>query len=426
MNERLVTFGSALGALALFAAVFVQSGSGAPRARDIPLPTTVERRADGYRAALAWLEGEGIHAVSLRERLGTLDERRDLPRGGNLLVVTLPGVTGFTNAELQALDRWLRAGNTLLVAAALADAPDWASLHAGRTPGDLELLTGLVFEPLPTRERRAPAAHPSPASEWVVLVPNGDHEYFRDVRQAVAASGQTPADRARQSWTMRVPYEGFALELAHERASGAGVLWTRPVGAGRIIVSAVAGLFTNRALAWADNAELFANIIGASVAPHGAVIFDDLRQGLGAVYDPETFYHDPRLYETVGILLALWFAWVLGSTRLRAPEEVSAAPRESDLLHAAGGLLARVLRTDEAARRLFEHFLAGERFSRGRIAGGTGANAADRLRSLERHPRVSAMDLERLKRWHADAHAGRRVPLRKVQELIARIERRIR
>jgi hypothetical protein len=425
MNERLVTFGSALGALVLFAAVFLQSGGGAPRARDVPRPTTLERRAEGYHAALAWLEAEGIRVVSLRERLGTLG-RQDLPPSGNLLVVTLPGVTGFANGELQALDGWLRAGNTLLVAAALADAPEWASGHAGRTPGDLDLLTGLVFEPLPTRERRALGGHPACASEWVVLVPNGEHQYFRDVRQAVAVCDESHSERAPQRWTMRVPYDGFALELAHERASGAGALWTRPLGAGRIIVSAFAGLFTNRALAWADNAELFANIVGANVGPHGAVIFDDLRQGLGAVYDPQRFYHDPRLYETVGILLALWFAWVLGSTRLRATEDRSPAPRESDLLQAAGGLLARVLKTDEAARRLFEHFLAGVRSSRARIGGCPGVNAEDRWSALERHPRVGAMDLERLKRWYADAQAGRRVPLERVQELIARTERLLR
>ena len=49
------------------------------------------------------------------------------------------------------------------------------------------------------------------------------------------------------------------------------------------------------------------------------MLFDDVHQGLGAAYDPAKFYKDRRLYMTVGILLALWLVWVLGSTRLRVP-----------------------------------------------------------------------------------------------------------
>ncbi len=416
MNERLVTLGSALGALALFAAVFLQSGGGAARDHEVARPTTVERRADGYHAALAWLDAEGIRVVSLRQRLATIGERRDLIRSGNLLIITLPGVTGFSNAELRSLDRWIRAGNTLLVAAALEDAPDWAAGRTGPIPGDIDLLTGLAFEPSRTREHRRASRRKAQAVEWSLLVPNGEHEVFRNFRLAVAISGKDLSARAQQKWAMKVPYQAFALELAHERASGAGALWMRPLGAGRIIVSGFGSLFSNRALAMADNAQLLANIVAGNVAPRGAVIFDDLRQGLGAVYDPARFYHDPRLYETVGILVALWLAWVLGATRLRALDDRSPAPRESQLLDATGGLLARVVRTDEAARRLFDHFLGGS----------TRTDAADRFRYLERHPRVSATDLARLKRWYAEAHAGRPVPLRRLQESIARTERLLR
>src|SRR5262249_38768379 len=157
-----------------------------------------------------------------------------------------------------------------------------------------------------------------------------------------------------QSWALKVPYEGFALELAHERDSRAGVFWTRPLGAGRIVVSGFGTLFTNRALALADNAALFANIVGADLGSRGAVLFDDEHQGLGAAYDPEKFYRDSRLYSTLGILLGLWLAWVLGSTALRLPSVHVSAPREADLVRATGGFLARVLRNDMAARRMFE------------------------------------------------------------------------
>ena len=69
------------------------------------------------------------------------------------------------------------------------------------------------------------------------------------------------------------------------------------MGAGSILLSAGGTLFTNRALGNADNAGLFANIVSARVARDGVVLFDDLRQGLSANYDPARFYRDPRLYQ---------------------------------------------------------------------------------------------------------------------------------
>ena len=412
LRERLITLAAAAGALLLFAAVLVQSGSGTERGRDAPRPTTDEQRAAGYHAAFAWLHAEGVHVVALRERLTALERRRDVPPTGNLLVETLPGVTGFGAGELQALDRWIRAGNAMLVLAALDDSPAWAAPRAALAPADVNLLTGLLFEPLRGDERRRTFPR---AAEVSLLVPNGEHLYFEKVREAAAVS-----DR---SWALRIPYSGFALELAHSRRSGAGVLWTRSLGAGRIVLSTLGSLFTNRTLALADNAQLLANVVAANVTLQGAVIFDDLRQGRGAVYDPGRFYRDPRLYATLSVLLALWLTWVLGSTRLRAPEDPGPAPGENDLLHATAGMLARVLGSAEAARSLLGHFLAA-------VPVACTPEGADvqlqRFEYLARHPRMSAAELEQLKSWYADAQLGRRVPLRRLQRLIARAERRLR
>ncbi|HUN76870.1 MAG TPA: DUF4350 domain-containing protein [Steroidobacteraceae bacterium] len=411
VRERLITLAAAAGALVLFAALLVQSGSVTER-RDAPRPATDEQRAAGYHAAFAWLQEQGVHVVALRERLTALARRRDVRPTGNLLVETLPGVTGFEAGELRALDRWIRAGNAVLVLAALDDSPAWAAPRSALAPADVNLLTGLLFEPLRREARRR--AFPR-AAEVSLLVPNGAHLYFENVREAAAL-----ADR---SWGLRIPYSGFALELAHSRGSGAGVLWTRSLGAGRIVLSTLGSLFTNRTLALADNAQLLANVVAANVTPRGAVIFDDLRQGRGAVYDPARFYRDPRLYATLSILLALWLTWVLGSTRLHAPEDHGPAPGENDLLHATAGLLARVLGSADAARSLLAHFLAA-------VPAACIQERPDvqlqRFEYLARHPRMSAADLEQLRSWYADAQVGRRVPLRRLQSLIARAERRLR
>jgi hypothetical protein len=120
-------------------------------------------------------------------------------------------------------------------------------------------------------------------------------------------------------WSLRLPYDSFVLTLARD-ARGEGALFEQRLGKGYILLSAGGSLFTNRALGESDNARLFANIVSARLASNGVVLFDDLRQGLSASYNPARFYRDPRLYKTLFILVTLWLVWVAGSTRLRARE----------------------------------------------------------------------------------------------------------
>jgi hypothetical protein len=441
MKERLVTLLCALGALALFLAMFLH-GDGVTNGRDgVPSPTSEERRANGYHGAMVWLDEEHIKTVSVRDRFDKGLAGPGLPATGNLLVVTLPAVTAFRTEELRPLDTWVRAGNTLLVLAALSDDPDWAFAAGRPVSGDLSLLTGLEFETVRGQEQgssgpakprssqpgkpRAPDdvgariaatarafARPQPGT----LVPNGQHPYFEGVRTATALS-----DYPWQAWAVKIPYDGFVLSLAHERETGASVLWTRPLGKGRLIVSGLGSLFTNRALGLADNARLLANIVGATVGPTGAVLFDDMHQGLGAIYDPAKFYSDRRLYETVGILAALWLCWVLGATKLQLPGMRAPAPREAELVQATGGFLARVLTPAAGALGLFEHFFRRirERLPSGRQKGGTPWEL------LEGHPGVTPMELHQLRDWYADARAGRRVPLGRLHNLIRKIDRHI-
>lgn len=404
MKERAVTLACALGALALFATLFVRVRD--PLGRPPPRPTSVAREASGYAAAAQWLRAQGIAVISLRQPFGAAGQDTaaripPLPAQGNLLVTTLPTADPLQASELASLARWVRAGNTLLVFAALADAPEWTRARAALTPADLQTLSGLGV-------RRLPAAVAT--ARTPVLLANGEHPWFRGVR--TLACGASPVQG---SWRLDVPYDGFALELAHERASGAGALWVRPQGAGRIIVSACASLIDNADLGRADNAALLANIVATSVGAHGAVLFDDAHQGLTTAYDPQRFYRDPRLYATIAVLLCLWLAWVLGGTRLAAPVPPS-APQEAQLMEAAGQYLARVLPGASAARALIEHFLA-------RTAARAPAGA---WTSLAQHPRIHPRELEQLQRWYATACAGRRVPLAPLQGLLMSLERRLR
>ena len=406
MTDRLKTLAAALGALALFLVLFVHGEGGLDRRRNVPRPTSEEQHGTGYRAASLWLQASGLRVVSLRERFDTLLTRRDLARQGNVLVVTLPGTETFRSAEARRLQEWLREGNTLLVLAALADNPDWASAVGGTNFGDLKILSGLDFNDVSGHEPRM--------RQVAIILPARAHAYFTGVASARAAAFSPQAD-----WSARIPADSFMLVLARERDTGKAVLWTRLRGDGRIVVSGLASLFTDKALPLADNAQLFANIIGASLGKGGAVIFDDFHQGLTAAYDPQKFYRDPRLYLTGAILLALWFIWVLGATRLRVPVTRIAAPREVDLVRANAGFLARVLPRDLAARRLFEYFLR-------RVVRRMPATQADGpWEYLQASPRIAGPDLAQLRRWHRQACARQRVPLTRLYNLIVRIERQI-
>lgn len=444
MRERLITLGCALAALLLFGTLFLQRS--VLGARRTSLPTTVEHADNGLLGAMSWLNGEGVRTLALRERSGTLRGRRDLAPRGNLLIVSLPAVTAFLPDEAVALDQWLRQGNTLLVLAALRDRPGWASVPL-LMRSDLQLLTGLGMQPpadllaekrgaataaggaapaaggaasRQPREQRVGSRMPLNAQldepERTGLIPNRAHPYFAGVVQAVAFSDYPPlANR------VTIPGDGFALALAHEGDTADDAFWVRPDGAGTIIVSGFGSLFTNRALGEPGNARLLANIVGASVATDGSVVFDDEHQGLSDAYDAARFYRDPRLYRTVAVIAAVWLAWVLGGTRLQAPLQRAPAPREAELVRTTGLFLARVLRPAAAARRMLEQFLQ-------RICAAAGRDAADPAGAwqwLAGHPRLARGDVARLQTWYAAAAANRRVPLVRLHNLLVRTERRL-
>lgn len=444
MRERLVTLACALGALLMFLTLFVHGEYAA--SREETLPTSVERGDNGLFAARSWLTADGIRTASLRERFGSLAERHDLPASGNLLVVSLPVKSPLRPRELAALGRWLRNGNTLLVLAAIADKPDWA---AGKEfHKDLMELTGLGYEivrapaagPAPPPDKAPPSGKASssgkeielpqeealfgtrlPEPERTTLVPNRPHAYLEGVKQAVAWSDYPWRVFTWQAWTVTVPRFGFVMCLAHQEETGEGALWILPRDAGTVIVSGFTSLFSNRALGLADNARLFANIVGASLGPGGAVLFDDEHQGLSDAYDPAKFYGDPRLYATIAVVAAVWLVWVLGGTRLRMPVTRVPAPRETQLVQVTGAFLARALTSSAGSRRMLEHFFRRLRVRSHSLAPADGPP----WELLESHPRIARADLEQLRDWYAAAYSSRHVPVVPLHNLLIRIERQL-
>jgi Domain of unknown function (DUF4350) len=461
MRERGVAFLLALAALAAFYGLWLRPSPSLDPDANIARPTTAERRGNGYAGLYEWLERSGIEVSSLRERYGTLLEL-EIPARGNLLILSLPAVEVFHSDELSALDQWVRRGNTLLINAALLDQPDWAARRSAGAVVEIESLTAIEFEtpesrearlddtPLAQRVREADARSIRSGSadddDPEVEVPDefeGEEEDARvdrgellEVPEKLTLTATGPhvllegvktlelmTDYTAEEWSLRMPYDNFVLTLART-ASGEGALFEQRVGEGRVLLSAGGSLFTNRALGNADNAQLFANIVSARMSREGVVLFDDLRQGLSASYDPSRFYEDPRLYKTIFIVLGLWLVWVLGSTRLRAPVIVTHDPSEAELVRRAGGLIARTVPPASTALRLFDLFFAGVARAARRAGSGV-AERGDQWQWLEGHGAILPQELDQLKTWYADAHSSRALPLVPLQNLLDSLEKRL-
>ncbi|HRX90700.1 MAG TPA: hypothetical protein P5528_14770, partial [Steroidobacteraceae bacterium] len=342
------------------------------------------------------------------------------------------------------LSEWVRSGNTLLLLAALTDTPPWSAGRTSAVLAELESLSGLEFESPAARSERLQGARagtdaslPSTESSAddlqetlaaltrrenvrIVARTRGSHPLMEQVRSLEVLS-TAPA----RPWLLRTPYESFAFALATEQRSGEGVLFVRPLGRGRIIVATVAGLFANGALSRADNAKLLANTVAYSVAANGTVVFDDLRQGASLTYDAGQFWRDSRLHVTFAVLVLVWLVWVIGGTRLSVPRGAPAAPGTTELIAAAGGMLAGRLRPAAGARFIYEQFFRRLAVRSSATVRPIAAEPRAVWRWLETQASISRHDLHQLERWYHATLAGRRVPLREVHNLILRIDRQL-
>ncbi len=422
MKERLVTLLLALGALALFIALFVQRPQDPAEATALPVST--EGRDAGYQALWRWLESQRIPLLSFRERYGAL-QRESLAPTGNLLVTTLPHAAPARDDEAQQLAAWLQRGNTLLAMAALNDTPPWA---AAATPDfliTLERLTDLRFVPL--REARQDGGDEDAASirealqrliepRRAAMIPRGSHALMRDV-QTIATRSEYPASR----WVLR-DRPPVALELADHAAADDSLavarpaIWLLPHGRGQIIVVAFASPFSNALIGTDDNAQLFANIVARARGAGGTVIFDDSHQGLVSYYDAGAFFGDARLHRTLLWLGLLWLLFVLGWQRLRPQPEGWRPADVTGFIRVTGEFLAERIAPAHVAQRLLANFFNSirERLSLpqdGQPVWGWLAEQAS----------IPDADLQALRRLHARAQAGQRIDLIALQNCLTSI-----
>jgi hypothetical protein len=413
MRERLVALGLAAAALGLFYVLFFTRPQ-TDEAEALPLST--ESRPAGYLAIWQWLTTLHVPAASLRYRYDRLPGLLPRPTG-NVLLMTLPQQEPAHAGELVRLQRWVEAGNTLLIMAALDDTPGWAlGVEAVDpvSPETLEQLTGLRFRGGLAAMFRARRDLEALTRHRLDIQPRGEQALVAGVRHITALSDLPLGSAELQSQGDVLP-----LELASRSDNRTTTLWLLRRGAGQILLSSVASPFSNAAVALDDNARLLSNIIAWCRGDGGTVVFDDAHQGATAYYDGKAFFADPRLHRTIGWILLLWLAFVLGALPLRAVRRSWEPLDETAYMEGSARYFAAVVPPGEAAQRLIERFLEAMRAAvpdQQELA-----QRATLWARFDAHPRVTERQRRDLHTFYEKACAGEHVNLTRLQGLLSQL-----
>lgn len=436
MKDRLVTVAGGLLAFALAVMLLI------PVQRDesgnVSKPLSSDRGRAGLQGLERWLQSGGVKTDRLRRRYTALAASLDLAPRGNLLIVTLPQQTPSRPDEREALRIWLAQGNTALVMVAGADAPGWTRFTDASSVDDFLDSLGFVLDApdgpedekedleQDENEERAGEDDSQQASGWrertnleawldaepVELLPRFAHPSTRDV-SVVATRALRPLDL---DWYLSGVESGrVVLPLLGEKERGAA-FWEARVGGGRLWVSRYSDLFANAGLGEADNGRFMANLVGASLARNGRVIFDDMHQGATDLYDARAFFSDPRFFTTLAFMVGFWLLYLVGRSRRLAPARESVSRYyAADLARAMAGLFARRLSDATVEQQLFAFFFND---IRGRY--GLPTNGQPVWSMLSGMSRISPSDVDGLRTHYERATAGRKSDLMALARLMRR------
>lgn len=214
-----------------------------------PVLATFSNRPDGARALRLWLEGMGYTVTT--ETPAVFEP----PPEAELAVVLEPEVPGVTEQEWEALDEWVEAGGTLLLAGE-GFGTAFAFAHY-----QLEANYNVAEE----------AEEPLPATPLLVSPPLAGPELAHIRPRATltgATAGEPDPDEARGNPVT-------LLALAEEP-----LLLTITQGEGRVILSTLAYPFTNAGLKEQGNPDLILNLISQAGPPGSTIWFDEWHHGV--------------------------------------------------------------------------------------------------------------------------------------------------
>jgi hypothetical protein len=413
MKQRAVTALLALAALGLFYALLFPKPI--PALQPDSLPWSTDSGQDGQLAVWRWLQAEHVPVLSLRQRYDRLSSQAiGGAATGNLLITVMPHRLAARADEWQPLAQWIRRGNTLLVMAALDDTPRWTLAAEPTMLAELQRTTHMTFlvntkaAATPSADQISALLGPTP----IPIIPRGEHPLLAQVPH-LAAISDLPASR----WRAQAIDGAVPFTLAQRSDNFDPVLWLMREGEGQLIVCALATPFTNRQIALSNNAQLLSNIIGWSRGPQGRVIFDDAHQGLVDFYDPQAFFHDPRLHRTLWWIVLLWLAFVLGPLRLRSAYSAWQPVDETVLIDASGRFYSATVAPRAAARRLFENF-----FNVLRARLGLPTSGAPLWDWLEAQAVISSRERSQLQAQYARVYGGERIELKQLHNLLSALQ----
>lgn len=400
-----------------------------PAARRVaPRPVSTEVGQSGYQAVWRWMQAEHFSVSALHERFGRLNEGV-LSTQGNVLLTTLPHELPVQPTEAAQLDTWVERGNTLVVAAALDDTPEWAgdsSVGWAKLVKDVERMSRLKFDTDDVKSKSDKAPDPArslksalngQASPRIISIePRASHPLMDGIHSLRVVS-DLPASRWRA-----VPTGNSAVLQIAQADGGAGAIWIRRQGKGQVITLAVAGLFSNRDIGSADNARLLSNIIAWSLLPGGTIIFDDMHQGAVGYYDAKAFYADPRLHRTLLWFVLLWLAFVLGVQRLRISRRNWRAADVTAFARASGDFLASSITAAAAGNQMLANFFSSMRGRAGAPAQDPAAHNAAAWTWLSSQPSVSAKEVSELWDLQSRIRRGQRFDLMRLQNLLSQLK----
>jgi hypothetical protein len=398
--------------------------------RVAPRPLSSEPGQSGYQGARRWLEAEHFRVNALHERFDRLSAGSLSKHPiGNVLLTTLPHELPVQPAEADQLDAWVKRGNTLIVAAALDDMPEWAgegSVSSARLVKDVERISRLKFETDDARSRSRKAPDPArslksaligPAQPRIITIePRASHALMDGIHSLRVVS-DLPASR----WHATPTGDSAVLQVA-QADSGAGAIWIQRQQEGQVITLAVAGLFSNRDIGSADNAKLLSNIIAWSLQPGGSIIFDDMHQGAVGYYDAKAFYADPRLHRTLLWFVLLWLVFVLGVQRLRVSQQNWRAADVTAFTSASGEFLASSVTAAAAGNRMLANFFDSIRRRPGAPAEDAAADNAAGWTWLSSQASVSAREVGELRELQSRIRRGQRFDLMRLQNLLSQLK----
>lgn len=454
MNDRVVTLAGALGALSILVVLALNSGGGLPNPAGIP--TSLDQQANGYSLAWAWLAQRDEEVYSLRDRYTTLTQK--FPRGGHLLITTLPQSRGAQLREATHLQDWLLEGNTVLVLASLFN--DSGQQLAGDARANLPRLTGLHLDldghssdPEDSTEdnEALDASETAPQPELslndaidvlfadpvapVLTSEFSTHPLVAGVARVEGRASALPTSRAQSTAGRGLHHKeagGAILALLHleseESAEPVQGAWLDVRGDANFIIVGLSSPFTNSTLQQADNAKFLANVVEWSLSRtsgrRGTVIFDDMHQGLSTLYDAEAFFSDSRLSITLWLLLGCWLLYVLGANNrlpgISPPQP--ARPRPSDLVRVTGGFLASREIEQDSAQRLFMHFFTATGHQ---SATPVTRSVDEQFAGLERAQRLPQATVGELKKIYTKLQSGKKIDLQKTHELMLSIRNQL-